>query len=98
MKRLKRRMKRIFWIRYRPSLYDRKFHSKILEDMLTKSFMQKLEKAYLFTSTEGSEENLKDVLRFVENGHYLRLSRMRNRCIWYEDEFGSVPSTKSIDI
>lgn len=78
----------MFKKRKNTSLTDRKFYSERLGKLLTNPSLEDIETAYQLTYTEATDKNLEDILQYINEGSYLKLSGIKNRLPYVEDEFG----------
>ena len=74
-------------------LSTREYHSKRLSRLLTTPSLEDIQKAYYLTYTEATKKNLEDVLRYIDNRNYYKLSRIGDRVPYVEDELGIMPAT-----
>jgi len=52
----------------------------------------------LLTYTEATDTNLADIIHLIEHGNYLKLSFIKNRLPYFEDEFGETIGTSLYEI
>lgn len=88
----------VFKKRKNTSLTDRKFYSERLGKLLTNPSLQNIEAAYQLTYTEATDKNLEDVLKYIDEGNYFKLSGIKNRLPYVEDEFGETIETNLYEI
>ena len=88
----------VFKKRKNTSLTDRKFYSERLGKLLTNPSLQNIETAYQLTYTEATDKNLEDVLKYIDEGNYLKLSGVKNRLPYVEDAFGETIDTNLYEI
>lgn len=88
----------VFKKRKNTSLTDRKFYSERLGKLLTNPSLQNIEAAYQLTYTEATDKNLEDVLKYIDEGNYFKLSGIKNRLFYVEDEFGETIETNLYEI
>jgi len=88
----------VFKKRKNTSLFDRKFYSESLGKLLTNPSLRDIETAYQLTYTEATDKNLEDILRYIDNGNYFKLSGIKGRVPYVEDAFGKTINTNLYEI
>ena len=85
-------MLRLFKKRKKTSLFDRRFYSEQLGEVLIQPKLENVKKAYKLFSTEANEKNFTDIISYINSSSYFRLSMMGNRMPWVEDDLGERPA------
>lgn len=88
----------VFKKRKNTSLIDRRFYSERLGKLLVNPSLKDIETAYQLTYTEATDKNLEDVLKYIDEGNYFKLSGIKNRVHYVEDEFGETIDTNLYEI
>lgn len=91
-------MMSLFKKRKNTSLTDRKFYSERLGKILINPSLQNIETAYQLTYTEATHKNLEDILKYIDELNYFKLSGIKERVPYVEDAFGETTDTNLYEI